>query len=135
MAKKSNSATKKPTLYQLSGDSIHITYSTTSFAGSPLLHYQDATHTREFTDKDIRTIDTELGALVTVTLNLTPDLGSTTFTVLIPRVGLGLSDSAHIVTEGITTMHRTTIIGPALQGQTDFYTFRRLQGTAAFVVF
>jgi hypothetical protein len=134
MAKKAAS-TKKPTLYQLSGDRIQITYSTSSFAGPPLFHYHDATQTREFKGKEIRTVDTELGTLVTVTLNLTPDLGSTSFTLLIPHVGLGLSDSAHIVTDGITTLHRTSIIGPALQGQTDFYTVHRLQGTAAFVVF
>ena len=134
MAKKAAS-TKKPTLYQLSGDKIQITYSTSSFAGPPLLHYQDASQNLQFMGKDIRTLDTELGTLVTVTLNLTPDLGSTSFTLLIPHVGLGLSDSAHIVTDGITTLHRTSIIGPALQGQTDFYTFHRLQGTAAFVVF
>lgn len=134
MAKKAASA-KKPTLYQLSGDRIQITYSTSSFAGPPLFHYQDAAQTREFKGKEIRTIDTELGTLVTVTLNLTPDLGSTSFTLLIPHVGLGLSDSAPIVTYGITTLHRTSIIGPALQGQTDSYTVHSLQGTASFVVF
>jgi hypothetical protein len=134
MAKKAASA-KQPNMYQLSGDGIHVTYSTSSFAGPPQFNYHDATQSRQFTGKEIRTVGTEIGTLVSVTLNLTPDLGSTSFTLLIPHVGLGLSDSAHIVTDGITTLHRTSIIGPPLQGQTEFYTVHPLQGTAAFVVF
>jgi hypothetical protein len=134
MAKKP-AAEKKPTLYQVSGHKIQITYSTSSFEGPPLFHYQDASQNLQFKGKEIRTIETEGGTLVAVTLNLTPDLGSTSFTLLVPHVGLGLSDSAHIETAGITTLHKTSIVGPALQGQTDFYTFHPLQGTASFVVF
>jgi hypothetical protein len=134
MAKQA-AAAKKPNLYQLSGHKIQITYSTSSFDGQPLFHYQDPSQNLQFKGKEIRTIDTQGGTLVAVTLNLTPDLGSTSFTLLVPGVGLGLSDSAHIETAGITTLHKTSIVGPALQGQTDFYTFHPLQGTASFVVF
>src|ERR1044072_2810678 len=116
MAKKT-AAERKPNLYQLSGHKIQVTYSTSSFEGLPLFHYQDPSQNLQFKGKEIRTIDTQGGTLVAVTLNLTPDLGSTSFTLLVPQVGLGHSDSVHIETGGITTLHKTSIVGPPLQGQ------------------
>ena len=89
---------------------------------------------RNFVGDQIRTADTEIGTLVTVTISLTPDSGSTTFTLLIPEVNLRASDSASISTYGITTLHRLTIIGPPLQGQTELYTTHEMKGTAAFFV-
>jgi hypothetical protein len=125
---------KHPNLFQLSGDGIHVTYSTSGFDGKPHFSYHDAHQNKQFTGDQIRTVQTEIGTLVTVTLLLLVDAGSTTFTVLIPTVNLRTSDSAHIATDGIVTLHRTSIIGP-LQGQSEFYTVHPLTGTASFVVF
>ena len=124
----------QPDQYILSGDGIHVTYSTTSFTGQPQFNYHSAALNKLFIGDDIRTVETELGTLVTVTLNMTPDMGSTTFTLLIPRVKLPASNTTNIVTDGITTLHKTTIAGPPV-GQDDFYTTQRLQGTASFVFF
>lgn len=126
---------KQPNHYELSGEGIHITYSTTSFAGPPLFSYQDANQSRQFMGDQIRTVETEIGTLVTVTTFLTPDTGSTSFTVLIPHVNLRSTDSVSISTDGISTVHRLRIIGPPLQGQTEVYTVYALTGTASFVFF
>jgi hypothetical protein len=124
----------QPTLYQLSGGGIHISYTTTSLQGQPQFNYHDAVQAKNFTGKEIQSVDTILGTLVTVYLIQTIDAGSTTFTLLIPRVNLPPSNVASITTEGITTLHKFSIVGPP-QGQTEIYTVRSLQGTAAFVVF
>lgn len=132
MAKKAV-ATKQPNLYELSGDGINITYTLQPFAGPPQFNYHDATQSHLFKGKEIRTVDTEIGSLVSVTLRLTPNSGSTSFTVLIPKVNLGRSDSAPVTTVGITTLHKFIIVGPPLQGQSELYTVHPLQGTASFV--
>jgi hypothetical protein len=126
-------ALKHPNLFELAGDGISVTYASTSFGGKPLLSYHDQFQSKSFVGDQIRTVETEIGALVTVTILLTVDAGSTTFTVLIPNVNLRTSDSAQITTYGVTTLHRFSIIGPP-QGQSEFYTAHQLSGTASFVV-
>jgi hypothetical protein len=125
---------KKPNLYELSGDGIKIIYTLQPIAGPPQFNYGDGKLSHLFTGKDIRTVDTEIGTLVSVTIHLTPDSGSTSFTVLIPKVGLGQSTSEPITTIGITTVHKFLVVGPTPQGQDELYTVHPLQGTAKFVL-
>jgi len=108
---------KHPNHYDLTGGGISVIYDTTTFGGKPMLSYHDQTVSRNFVGDQIRTADTEIGTLVTVTISLTPDSGSTTFTLLIPEVNLRASDSASISTYGITTAasfddHRAAAAGP-----------------------
>jgi hypothetical protein len=124
----------QPTLYELSGNGIHVTYSTSSIAGKPLFNYHDAFQVKNFSGDEIQTVDTIIGKLVSVFLIRTVDGGSTSFTLVVPSVTLPPSNVATIVTEGITALHKFSIIGPP-QGQTELYTFHRLHGTARFVVF
>jgi hypothetical protein len=124
---------KTPNLFELAGDGISVSYATTSFGGKPVLSYHDTFQSKSFIGDQIRTVETEIGTLVTVTIFLTVDSGSTTFTILIPVVNLRLSDSAQISTYGLTTLHRFSIIGPP-PGQAESYTAHRLYGTASFVV-
>lgn len=126
---------KSPDLYQLRGAQLHITYSTTSFVGKPSFVYQDATQTLTFEGDQIRTVATEIGTLVTVTIRMTIDSGSTSFTLFVPRVNLGSSNQAPIHTEGITTLHRFSVVPVFNQGQTELYTVTPLAGTASFVNF
>lgn len=126
---------RTPDFYQLHGSQLHITYSTTSFDGKPRFVYQDASQTLTFEGDQIRTAITEIGVLVTVTTRMTVDSGSTTFTLLVPTVNLGPSDQASIHTEGITTIHRFSIVPAFNQGQTESYTVMPLTGTASLVVF
>jgi len=130
----STASGKRPTLYELSGGGLQITYSSSSFDGRPRFNYHSASLNRLFVGDQIRSTETELGTLVSVVIQETTDAGSTTFTVLIPRVNLNLFDSAPIATDGITALHRGSIIGQP-NGQLDFYTVQPLLGTAAFVVF
>jgi hypothetical protein len=123
----------QPNLYQVSGSGIHVTYSTTSLQGQPHFNYHDAFQVKNFTGNQIQTVDTILGTLVTVFLHQTIDAGSTTFTLVVPHVNLPASNVANITTEGITTLHKFSII--PIQGQTELYTVHPLHGTASFVVF
>ena len=124
---------KVPNHYALAGDGIHITYSTTTFSGQPSFTYQDSNQNKTFTGTQIQSVDTEAGTLVSVPIFVTIDSGSTSFSVLIPRVNLGNVDTINITTFGITALHRFGI--PAPQGQLDFYTTHQLQGTASLLFF
>jgi hypothetical protein len=125
---------KQANLFELSGDGIQVTYSSSSFQGKPQFNYHDATQAKTFTADQIHSVDTDLGSLVTVVLQNLVDAGSTTFTLVLPRVNLSITDIANINTIGITTLHKMSIIGTP-NGQTDFYTVHALQGTAAHVAF
>jgi hypothetical protein len=127
-------ANTQPNLYELSSHGVHITYSTTSITGKPILTYHDAVQTRTFTGDEIQTQTTSIGTLVTVFLMRIADGPSTSFTLLIPAVRLAGPEVVTVSTEGITTLHRSTLMGPPL-GQLELYTLHPLEGTARFVVF
>jgi hypothetical protein len=120
--------------FELSGDGITIKYSSTSIDGSPIFHYQDRRTVIDRRGDEVRTDKSELGTLVSINLVLLVDRGSTTFTVLIPRVNVQSSGPADVSTYGFTTEHRTSIGGPIMPGQLDTYAAIELKGTAEFVV-
>jgi hypothetical protein len=124
-----------PNIYQLTGPHLSITYSTTSIDGQPHLSYQDAHQTLNFRGEQIRAVSTEIGTLVTVNIRMTVDTGSTSFSVLLPRVSLDNTRQAPVRTEGITTIHRRSPIPAFNHGQLDTYTVVSLSGTARNVVF
>ena len=66
-----------------------------------------------------------------------PDVGSTTFSLLIPRIEVNMLGAvAQVRTLGITTMHSTPFVVPGtVLGQLDSYTVTQLRGTAQAVVF
>jgi hypothetical protein len=78
----------------------------------------------------------DLGTVVSVTLVLTVDSGSITFSVLIPDVNLPdqRGASAPIQTEGITTTHRFSIVPIFNQGQRELYSVTPLSGSALAVI-
>jgi hypothetical protein len=127
--------TNTPNLYELRGPVLHVMYTTTSIEGKPHFSYQDAHQTLNFRGDEIRTTATPIGTLVTVVIRRTVDTGSTTFSVLIPDVGLDATNSAPIHAEGITTIHRFSVIPIFNRGQRENYTVSALSGTARFVVF
>ena len=127
-------ADTKPNLYEVSGSGISVTYSTTSITGKPVLTYHDAAQTKTFTGDEIQTQTSVLGTLVSVFLMRTIDGPSTSFTLLVPGVRLSGPEVVNISTEGITTLHKFSIVGPPT-GQTELYTVYVLEGTARFVVF
>ena len=125
---------RSPDLYQLSGGGIDVSYLPTGAGGVAHFTYHDPQRTLQFMGNEIRTVEVpDLGTVVSVTLVLTVDSGSTTFSVLFPKVNLPdrLGASAAIRTEGITTFHRFSIVPVFNQGQLETYTVTALYGTAS----
>ena len=128
-------AFQRANLFELSGDDIQVTYSSSSFAGSPLFSYRDGRINRQFSGQDICSVKAEIGELLTVTLEQIPDLRTVTFTLILPVVTvLPASAGTHIQVPGITTTTQTTIAGPPL-GPAQTYAQVTLKGTAQAVSF
>ena len=124
-----------PNHFVLAGGGIHVTYNTSSFTGQPQFTYTSFLGTKTFSGNQTKTEQTVLGTLVSVTITMTPDSGSTTFTLLIPRVNLNVGETIAITTSGITAHHRFAIFPGAMHGQLDTYGVVTLSGTAQFVFF
>ena len=121
-------------LFELSDDDIRVTYSSSGFAGLPLFSYRDDSINRQFTGEEIRSVETEIGKLLTVTIEQIPDLRTVTFTLVLPAVTvMSRSAGTHIQVPGIKTATYTTIAGPAL-GPEKTYSSVNLRGTAQVVV-
>jgi hypothetical protein len=139
----SQTAFVAPNLWSLSGGGIYVRYWTFTLGPirqgdePPHFTYHDSHRTLSFHGNEIRSVDVpDLGTLVSVTLVLTVDTGSTTFTVLLPRVNIvsqGPSTSVPVSTEGIRTVHVGPLGPPFGHGQGEFYTLISLTGTAAHV--
>ena len=87
---------------QSSDGTTKLDYETTSFAGQPVLNLTQGPGgpIRHFAGSQIRTLNTEIGTLVSVTTQMTVDTGSTSFSVLIPAVTLtSISDHKTFSTE------------------------------------
>lgn len=126
-----------PDHYQLSGSGINVTYTPIGAGGLAHLQYQDTHRTLSFNGDQIRKLDVpDIGTVVSVTLSLTVDSGSTTFSVLIPKVNLlnQRGASASIRTEGITTVHRFSIVSAFNMGQEEIYSITAMTGTASLII-
>jgi hypothetical protein len=128
----SGTPTVTPNLYQLSGQHLHLTYSPSSIAGKPTLTYQDSHQSKSFKGDEIRTVECDLGLLISVTLRMTVDVGSTTLSLVIPHMRISPVSVAAVHTECITTVHHTPF-APQVQGQAETYTVTSLHGTAQAV--
>lgn len=127
-----------PNQYHLHGRGISVAYYPDGFGpvivdrGRLRLVYQDAHQSLSFYDDDIRTVEVaDLGTVVSVTLVMTIDTGSTSFSLLVPDIDLPADQSSVFMhTYGITTVHRIFV---ALIGhpQSETYTVTPLNGTAA----
>jgi hypothetical protein len=127
----------EPNSYELAGGGLRVTYLTEGGRArpGPTLRYQDASHSLLFTGDDIRTEETALGRLVTVTLRMRVDVDRTTFTLVVPHVNLGPGGEATIRTIGITTLHREPFTLEPPVGPVETYRVTRLAGTARHVAF
>ena len=115
-------------------NSGQVTFSSTSILGGPILSYRDPQRSLSFRGAEIRSQDTELGELITVTLEVIPDLRTMTFTLILPIVTvMPQSSGLSIRVPGVTTTNPTTIAGPP-PGPQKLYSVVNLQGTAQFIV-
>lgn len=124
-----------PNNFQLSGNAIHVGYTTTGIDGKPHFSYHDATRSLSFTGDQIETIETAMGTTVSVRIVMTVDSGSTSFSVLIPRINIEPNEHASVRTEAITTIHRFSVIPAFNHGQLDHYTVTPMHGSANIVAF
>ena len=127
--------TATPNMFQLNGSGLHITYTTTSIDGKPTLTYQDHHQGKSYRGDEIRAVECDLGTLVSVTLRMTVDTGSTSLSVFIPRMRINQGEHAQVRTECVTTVHRFSIAPGLLHGQLDTYSVAALHGTAQAVAF
>lgn len=128
----------KPNRYILhsSDGATKVDYETSNFIGQPSLNLTQGPGgpIRHFAGSQIRALNSEIGALVTVTTRLTIDAGSTSFSVLIPAISLtGISDHQTFATEAIVTTHTGPNSVP-LTGVHETYQFIPLKGEASFVL-
>ena len=114
-----------------------VEYETSSFLGQPTLVLTQGSATspaRVFRGSQIRTANTEIGTLVTVTTHMTIDTGSTSFGVLIPAITVtSTSDHKTFTTEAIVTSHTGPNSIPST-GVHETYQFVPLKGEASFVL-
>ena len=123
-----------PNSYSLQGSQLSIGYNTGVAVGLGAFFYQDAFQTLTFAQDQLRVVTSEIGTLLTVTLRITPDLGSTSFTLVVPTVsGQGLEAPIPIQTLGVTTLHRLFLGRGPSQEQTELYTVTALAGTARYI--
>jgi hypothetical protein len=112
-----------------------VDYETSSFIGQPILNLTQApAPIRHFSGSQIRTLNSEIGTLVSVTTHMTIDTGSTSFSVLIPAITLAsIGDQKSFSTEGIVTSHSGPNSVPST-GVHETYQFIPLKGEASFVL-
>ena len=123
----------QPTIWNLSntGTGLQVSYS----VPGPNLHYHQGAVVKDFTGKQIRVAEVpDVGTLVSVTIHMTIDSGSTTFTMLLPRVNLpappALPAAVPVTADGVTTLHRFSTVLALQHGQQETCTVTPLQGTA-----
>lgn len=124
-----------PNVFQLTGSHIHITYTSSSIDGTPTMTYQDPYQGMSFHGDQIREVECDLGTLVSVTLRMTVDTGSTSLSVFIPRARIEQGTITAIHTDCVTTVHRFSAVPSFNLGQLDTYSVVPLHGTAQYAVF
>ena len=119
------------------GHLLEVTYEETAFDGQPRLNYHvlQGPATRTFSGNQISSKESDIGTLVTVTLEAIEDGDATLFTLLIPTINLTGTPEQPFETLAIYTTARSSIEGPNLvQGAVQRYQVVKLQGTAQFVI-
>ncbi|MDD5216287.1 MAG: hypothetical protein PHQ03_12250 [Methylococcales bacterium] len=126
---------QQPNLYDLKNGSLQINYSTSGIDGKPHFSYTKNKVHLSFSGDEIRTAETDLGTVVSVTTTMTVDSGSTSFSILIPKINLDSTKKSTIKTQGIETKHTFSMIPTFNKGQVDTYKVIGLTGKVSFVMF
>lgn len=131
MTDSTSNAMETPNFYTLAGRGIAITITMSGIDGTPQVTYHDSRQAVSFRGKDeVSVQDSDLGTLVSFTTVRTVDLGSTTFTVILPVINLA-GGSNHVDTIGIITLHRTSLAPGLGRGQLSTTHAIRLRGSAS----
>jgi hypothetical protein len=123
--------------YELKGHHTEITYDEAAFDGQAHLTYRvfQGPATRTFSGDQIRTRESEIGKLITVTTEAIPDKEETMLTLLLPTVNLVGATEQTVETLAIITTQLSSIAGPGLvNGAVQRYHVVKLEGIAQFVL-
>jgi hypothetical protein len=130
-----------PNLWDVAGGGICVRNSTLAVVGPASgahLQYQDGSHNQNSSGDQIRVAAvSDLGAIVSVTIQLTVDSGSTTFSMLLPQTSIvqqGPLSSVPISTKCVVTHHSGSLAPPLFHGQQALYNVLALYGTASHVL-
>jgi hypothetical protein len=126
----------KANRYVLQGDQLEVTYDETTFTGQAQLTYQVAqgAHALTFTGDRLSAKESDIGRLVTVTLEAIPDNKRSLFTLLIPTINVTGTNEVAFETVAIYTTVQDSVIGPdGVGGAVENYKCVQLEGTAQFV--
>jgi hypothetical protein len=122
--------------FDLKNTHLKVSYSSSSFAGTPQLTCQLDGQSHNFSGNQIQQVQNQIGTLASVTLAYIPDFGTTVLTLLVPAVNADLGGKVKISTEAIVTTIHTSIGGPGLvKGAIQTYKAYALKGTAQVVEF
>ncbi|MEO6704190.1 MAG: hypothetical protein ABI140_18380 [Jatrophihabitantaceae bacterium] len=133
MTASTRNAIEVPNFYTLAGRGIAITIAMSGIDGKPQVTYHDSRQAVSFHGPDeVDVLDSPLGTLVSITTVRSVDLGSTSFTVILPAINLAGGGSHQLETIGIITLHRTTIAGLGHSQLSTSHTVR-LRGAASQV--
>lgn len=123
--------------FQLQNASLKITYTASSIDGKPTLQHQKGGKTLNFRGDQIKIEETEIGQLISVTLEYNPDLSTIVFSLLLPTVNVQKNAPRSVISvKALETTIKTSIAGPALvKGPVQLYKMVSLKGTASAVVF
>jgi hypothetical protein len=112
-----------------------VEYETSTFAGHAILNLSQETGAiRHFTGSQIRTRNTEIGILISVTTQVSVDIGSTSFSLLIPPITLtGVGDTKSFETTAVITSHTGPNSVPST-GVHETYQFIPMKGEARLVL-
>jgi len=121
--------------FELNNENVRITYSSQGDAGQPTLSYEDLADPqldKVFRRNDIRTVSTDIGQLVTVTLVKGIDQGTRMLTLLVPTVTVAQAKTpVAIKTKAIFTTF-PKVAGSNVPGPNETYRVESLRGTAQF---
>ena len=121
----------QPTLFELQGDGVSITYSTSSIAGIPQFSYQDQDRTVSRSGDEIRTEETEIATLVMIDVENVPDAREVTATSFLPRIVL----QQGTIETPLATIGVLTTSARRIEGQMQTYRALNISGTARLVAF
>lgn len=120
----------QPNMFDLRGEDTTISLAPTE-TGDVVMAYNGEV----WPEDEIEVSDGPFGSLLTITLEVIPDGGTHTLTLVVPTVNLPSEAGAEAPcsTVAILTMHRDSLIGPAgVEGQVEDYEVVELTGTAGF---
>lgn len=127
----------QPNLFDLQDRKYSISYSPAGIGGVPRLNFGSGGEARTFTGESITMTETPGGALVSVLVEVFPDVRTKTLNLFVPIVNLpdDVTEFA-IETVAVLATKRTPLGGTRLfRGQAQTYETLKLKGTARLVDF